>query len=378
MLLVPSQIISTRFWIFVIVRPLIFDRDDPSATEIVTQRDSTLDVAKGLAILLVIVGHTLQGRHADFDQVTAFRVIYSFHMPLFAFLAGAAAVFWIGKIDFHADMAALGLAMASRVRRAAVALLLPFLSWTLISYVYYSRSEPLGGYLLDVAAHADKSLWFLPCIFWCTVYLASFLFLSMGVDRMTKGTWFEPLAQRLSPFQCQMVIMILIWMIIKGLLPPHLGLFFANDFHGGLFFFFALGTMLFKPFVKIRGRVLRLTPYVLFFSLVWYWHRTLPDNLILEAPGYLQFGLVKKFYPMLMAICGTLVVIDVCRILVSVRFRYIKMTIGYLGSISLAIYALHFYALGLHPTVLMPLIVSVVLYEVFSRIPIVSTLLFGR
>ena len=54
-------------------------------------RDQFLDIAKGLAIILVVVGHVLQGSTERFDDLFWFRVIYSFHMPMFVFLSGAVA-----------------------------------------------------------------------------------------------------------------------------------------------------------------------------------------------------------------------------------------------------------------------------------------------
>ena len=52
-----------------------------------------IDVARGIGILLVVVGHTLRGlvsaRIVDSSSTTQFvdRLIYSFHMPLFFVLA---------------------------------------------------------------------------------------------------------------------------------------------------------------------------------------------------------------------------------------------------------------------------------------------------
>lgn len=44
-------------------------------------RDKSIDVAKGLAIILVMVGHTITNKHIC-------NAIYSFHMPLFFILSG--------------------------------------------------------------------------------------------------------------------------------------------------------------------------------------------------------------------------------------------------------------------------------------------------
>ena len=48
-------------------------------------RNSTVDIAKGLGILLVVFGHNWIVLH---DTGLLFRVIFSFHMPLFFFLSG--------------------------------------------------------------------------------------------------------------------------------------------------------------------------------------------------------------------------------------------------------------------------------------------------
>ena len=50
-----------------------------------TNRNSTIDVAKGIGIILVVFGHNWIVLH---DKSELFRIIFSFHMPLFFFLAG--------------------------------------------------------------------------------------------------------------------------------------------------------------------------------------------------------------------------------------------------------------------------------------------------
>jgi len=50
-----------------------------------TIRNSTIDVAKGLGIILVVFGHNWIVLH---EKSELFRVIFSFHMPLFFFLSG--------------------------------------------------------------------------------------------------------------------------------------------------------------------------------------------------------------------------------------------------------------------------------------------------
>lgn len=54
-------------------------------------RSVLIDTIKGVAILLVVWGHFIQfiyvGSDSYFDNII-FKVIYSFHMPLFAIISG--------------------------------------------------------------------------------------------------------------------------------------------------------------------------------------------------------------------------------------------------------------------------------------------------
>jgi fucose 4-O-acetylase-like acetyltransferase len=56
-------------------------------------RDAAVDIARGLAMLLVIYGHALEiyfakGNSFDFSSFEQWRVVYSFHMPLFFLISG--------------------------------------------------------------------------------------------------------------------------------------------------------------------------------------------------------------------------------------------------------------------------------------------------
>ena len=66
-------------------------------------RNLTIDFIRGIAILLVVLGHNIQyGSGNDFYQMEnyfdslLFKFIYSFHMPLFALLSGY-LFFWSMK-----------------------------------------------------------------------------------------------------------------------------------------------------------------------------------------------------------------------------------------------------------------------------------------
>ncbi len=51
-----------------------------------SERNTSIDIAKGIGIILVVFGHNWIIAH---DHGELFRIIFSFHMPLFFFLSGA-------------------------------------------------------------------------------------------------------------------------------------------------------------------------------------------------------------------------------------------------------------------------------------------------
>ena len=61
------------------------------------KRYDFIDYAKGLAIMLVVIGHLLQYNFSGTSSKGLFDLIYSFHMPLFMFLSGYVASFSIER-----------------------------------------------------------------------------------------------------------------------------------------------------------------------------------------------------------------------------------------------------------------------------------------
>ena len=130
-------------------------------------RDAFLDIAKGLAIILVVIGHVIQGSSEKFDELFWFRVIYSFHMPLFVFLSGsvAAIAFSPEKIKVG-DFSAFDQAK-TRIGKAVIRLLLPFISWCVINQLIYHHSESVFSAVALAFRRPDTALWFLLAIFYC-------------------------------------------------------------------------------------------------------------------------------------------------------------------------------------------------------------------
>lgn len=133
----------------------------------VYKRDKSLDIVKGIGILLVVFAHVFHNS----------GIIYQFHMPLFFILSGAAMTY--SKSGFS-------------LKKKAKSLLVPYFVFSLICFVYWALIESRFRPMHDVVIFDDciglnvkiqqfaniftaincRSafvynivLWFLPCLF---------------------------------------------------------------------------------------------------------------------------------------------------------------------------------------------------------------------
>jgi polysaccharide biosynthesis protein PslL len=134
-----------------------------------SKRIEYLDIAKGIGILLVVLGHN------DFEVISLFvqRLIYSFHMPLFFFLSGYFLNTAVPFFEFF--------------KKRFNALLKPFLFTIFLIYFTSVSFEKMGfntaiqrtvkslygsGHYLDWV-----QLWFLPHLFAVSLYAFLFIIL---------------------------------------------------------------------------------------------------------------------------------------------------------------------------------------------------------
>jgi fucose 4-O-acetylase-like acetyltransferase len=134
-----------------------------------SKRIETIDIAKGIGILLVVLGHN------DFGYVSPFgyKLIYSFHMPLFFFLSG---YFLNASIPFFEFF-----------KKRFNALLKPYLFTIFLIYFLNVSFEKMGfetavrrivKSLYGSGLYIDwVQLWFLPHLFVVSLY--AFLFFAL-------------------------------------------------------------------------------------------------------------------------------------------------------------------------------------------------------
>ena len=123
----------------------------------------SLDFVKGIAIILVIIGHCIQcgsGKEYYESQLFfdngLFKFIYSFHMPLFMMISG----FLFGRTNDSSLFATL--------KNKTVRLLLPVFFWqTIMMVLSLLRGKPfqLNGYFISLI----DGFWFLWSVWWATI-----------------------------------------------------------------------------------------------------------------------------------------------------------------------------------------------------------------
>lgn len=62
--------------------------DNINSTSSHASREEKWDFLRGIAIFLVLLGHSIQWTDPEWQHNLLFEGIYSFHMPLFMFISG--------------------------------------------------------------------------------------------------------------------------------------------------------------------------------------------------------------------------------------------------------------------------------------------------
>lgn len=116
------------------------------------QRSNRIDYIRCMALLMVLLGHTLTGSTDQSESSFAFRLIWSLQMPLFFLISGYVTRF-SRKIDSFP-------VLVIRIVRRTFQLLWPFAIWTfLIRGVLFGQTQVLQ--IKWLVYHMDSAYWFL-------------------------------------------------------------------------------------------------------------------------------------------------------------------------------------------------------------------------
>ena len=129
-------------------------------------RNQNLDALKGVAILLVMLGHCIVLNQME-DGII-YDAIKSIQMPMFMIASG----FTVGMVKRIGNMQLL----ANKISKRAIAYLVPFFSWLLI--LHWNQ---LPKIIIAILFQLDRGLWFLMVLF----ILTTIMYLALAVRDMT-------------------------------------------------------------------------------------------------------------------------------------------------------------------------------------------------
>ena len=127
------------------------------------QRNNTVDAIRGIAMLMVVLQHTISGTTVGYENTFLFRAVWSLQMPLFFVISGYVTRYSKPVITFFG--------LAKTLRKRSLSYLLPWVVWTIaIRGILFGQKSFLD--FQDLLWHMDKGYWFLVSLWTIVVIYA--------------------------------------------------------------------------------------------------------------------------------------------------------------------------------------------------------------
>ena len=343
------------------------------------QRDSLIDLLKGIAIVLVVIGHATQW-FSNFDNSNPlFVIIYSFHMPLFMFLSGYVSYNKKGKVD---------------IKKRFYSLVIPFFIWFLLSFALYRGYfspfhlyknvkkmffEPLlfVNELRNLFFDPTIGRWFLWILFWLCILLYFALKINKNREEITLAVFLVTLTS--------------LYVLLQTPLP-----YFGLPELCWYLFFFTFGYIFHKykqkmlPYIKTGGQIsLFVFPVLILLTQTSGKPSFLDDFSGVSVP-FRQAVYGVHLY--LSALSGVLAIYLIINHMNNYAF-FLKKQFLFLGTISLEVYVTHYYfgfLVYLLKDYINSLYINILIFSTLSiigssvtqfylkKIKVLSKLLYGR
>lgn len=138
------------------------------------ERNRFVDIMRGIAMLLVVLGHTMTGCTTGSEDSFLFNIVWSLQMPLFILISGYVTRYSRG-IESGADL-------WRYIQRRTIAYLLPWVVWSVIVRgLIFGESGFLNARRL--LWHMDSGYWFLGTIWTISLIFGLSVFLAKKLAR---------------------------------------------------------------------------------------------------------------------------------------------------------------------------------------------------
>lgn len=275
---------------------------------ILVKRQIWADSLKGILILLVVLGHAIQGvlsETADSNHI--YNFLYSFHMPAFFAISGFFVKPYVGGGK---------LLIVKRIWQ----LLVPYFAWALLKLIVYAdfSLEAIANIVIN-----PVSFWFLWVLFW--VFLI--FLISQYLHSITH-----------TKFNYASIFVALLLIAVMAVLNVKL---FAFHLIAYYFVFYAMGYYMsnYKVF-RINNNYLLTALFIIWFFLAWGWSMHGMPSWMYLIP-IIPESLLQLGYRFVTAFVMIVVVMNVAPHLLS-RDNRVNNIVSRLGFYSLGIYVSHY------------------------------------
>lgn len=307
-------------------------------------RNETIDVMKGIAIILVILGHVVIRIDGMESWLGIF--IWSFFMQVFFVVSG---------------FLSYGKTSDNWIGRRFLMLMIPYFVWMTFRYFFFDEGGNILVYLSNVAVDPSLGLWFIYVLFECSL-----------VFYFSKG----------NPWIMLLVITVLNLILICFVHSSYYQLFGCRAVSWwGLFFVIGSLVSMYKDKLKEFVNIYSIVGTVLFLGLVF-----LPFNRMTGFEAFTEGDYLYSIYKLFLALFGIAGVYLLARAIgMSRRLGYV---LSFLGMMTLGIYCFPGIStaaslcefggiFGIFLLTVMTLIIDIFVVYVLDRIPIVNNLFLG-
>ncbi len=294
-------------------------------------KDLTISVVRGIAIILVVLGHVIQRSldpiGQDFFLDPVFKIIYTFHMPLFIFISGYVMFFSLKR-------RALSEAFIARCK----SLLVPFIAWSILGVITALFLNVIDGKTVNLKEFpfALANDLFLHPMIWIlsTLFISSALLLFSIM-----------LEKRFGIISYFVICLIVLAVPLNDL--------FSFYYIKWFYLFYLAGYFANRHSIKIMKQP--LSGFILFLSLAifavlasfWVKGDYIYINKMQFIPGNYFNDFLRLVYRALTAFLGILIIFYIGKSLVKTK---IGASLDYIGNYSLDIYLIQRYLVeGLYP-----------------------------
>lgn len=288
------------------------------------KRNTYVDFLRGIAMLLVVLGHTVLGSTRQAADSLIYNIIWSLQMPLFILISG--------YVSRYSKKPSKGRELGAILLRRTLSYLLPWFVFTVLINGFFLRKQELSADKLFW--HMDDGYWFLITIWTISVL---FVFAQFFAEKVRRG-------------QTGNAILTVIFVAVG------MGLLAAVGFAVGLSFWCIKLTLYYTPF------------YILGYLFGYYqealqnntWYPKVVQAVVAAATAFWIFSIVKfKLFELddgriadiilraATSVCGCVCVCGLMAEAFKKTPQIISCYLTWFGKHTIEIYLLHYYVLCL-------------------------------